>query len=195
MRRTLAIAVLVLVAMCVSTVAFAGEGETLRPRRLGERPRLGQDREEPQGPGGGPMHRGPLAEFLELRMEMIQRLLNTEEGKALREEMKKSVEALQAGRKELHEKIRQEIQGGKNPREVLPQYRDQLKALLKKGLLLRIECHEKLLDLARKNIDKGVDIFHEELRERLRERLGQFRGGERPTPPRPREGGANPFEE
>jgi len=126
----------------------AGEGQAMAPARMGARRAVGR----------------PGARFRR-RKHAARRLLNTGEGKALREEFKKKVEALRNEHKTLHEKIRAELQGDKPPREVLDGYRDDFKALAKKRALLHIEFRESLLALARKNLDKMIEERHKRFRE------------------------------
>jgi len=152
----------------LSAVALAEPGENPFD---GEGPRQGFGARRPGGGRGRKM--------LQRRMRALQHLLNTEEGKALREEFRKTLEGIAAERKALQETIRKEIQGGKAPREVFEAHEAELKALLKKRILAGLEFREKLIALAKKNIDKAVDKMEGRLREwARRRRAGQ--GGEGP---------------
>jgi hypothetical protein len=159
--------VLVLAVVVCGTV-FGAEETVLRPRR----PQFaaeGRGRHGDRGDRGDV--RGRMGRRRRMRRrEPIERLLHSEEGKALREQLRKDLESLHSERKALHEKIREEIKGGKDPKEVLPGYEDDFKALLKKGILLRLEFREKLIALARKNVDKAVDKIHDRVRDGMRRR-------------------------
>ncbi len=169
MKKTLVIAMVVLVAMCVSLSVFAGEDEGLRPRRFGGRPLLGQNREGPQGPGG-PHNQGPFGGFFRGRMQMGRRFFGGEEGKALRDDLleqwKKSKDALQDERKALREKFLGDLHEGKKPREILPEYREQFRALIEKTIRARIEFLQKLLEEIRKNVGRPPAEVRGWLRER-----------------------------
>ena len=165
-RMGIVIGLLAVAGLCAAAFAEQGPGpEQRRPLPGGRRPGLVQH-----------------------RLQAFRALMNTDEGKALRGEMRKAMEALQAERKALHEAIRKDIEGGQKPAEAFKARQDELKALLKKGILLRIEFREKVLALARENVDKAVEKMHEKLRQHAGERrqrlegLRQRRGGEGPGP-------------
>ena len=196
--KNVTVSLLVVLAALIGTNAAAGErGRGTGPRRFGEgRPtRPGQSKAGPHRFGEGrPTRPGQgkpgdrLRARARRRAAIAHRLLNTEAGKTLREELQEKVKALAEEHKALRDAIREEIQGGKKPGEVLPAYRDKLKALLKKRLLLRIEFQEKLLALAKQNVDKAVDKIHEKMRERGKGRLRrrEGKGGDRADRPRDR---------
>jgi len=177
MKKGLKVAAVIVATLLVCAAALAEEGTT---RRRGGRPEFARSRKAgAQQADGRRRPGGP-------RMEMLHKLLNSQEGKALRDQLRKDIESIHADRKALMEKVRAEIEGGKKPQDVLPQYRDQFRALTKKRLLLTIEFREKLLGVARKNVDKAVDTIHQRIRHQMRNRRGKpgEKGGDTDAPRR-----------
>lgn len=158
-KASVKVTVGLVVLIGLSAVALAEPGEN--PVE-GDGPRQGL---RERRPGGG---RG--RKMLQRRMRAAHRLLNTEEGKALREEFRKTLEGIAAERKALLDAIRKDMEGGKNPREAFKERAAELKALMKKRMLAGLEFREKIIALARQNIDKAVDKIHEKLREHAKNR-------------------------
>jgi len=195
-RASLRVLVGLVVMLSLAAAAFAEEGE--RPeggRRRQRRPGMGErGKHRPDmGRPGGQHER--FQRHLRNRMMIMQKLRNTEEGKAEMERLKNTMKELAEERKKLHEAIRDEIKGGKTPKEAFQAHADDLKALMKKGALLRIEHQEKILSIARKYVDKFVDGMHDKMKERARNRMQQMRrrrggkdgeGGDGDRPPHPR---------
>ena len=158
-KARLKVMVGLVVLIGLSAVALAEPGEN--PVE-GEGPRQGLRAHRPGGGRGRKMR--------QRRMRAAHRLLNTEEGKALREEFRKTLEGIAAERKALLDAIRKDIEGGKNRREAFKERVAELKALMKKRMLAGLEYREKIIALARQNIDKAVDKIHERLREHAKNR-------------------------
>lgn len=158
-KASLEVMVGLVVLLGLSAVALAERGEN--PFQ-GEGPRQGL---RAHRPGGG---RG--RKMVQRRMRAVHHLLNTEKGKALREEFRKTLEGIATERKALLDAIRKDIQGGKEPREAFKERAAELKALMKKRMLAGLEFREKIIALARQNIDKAVNRIHEKLREHAKNR-------------------------
>jgi hypothetical protein len=175
----MAIVAAVVFGLVGSVLAEEGENEGRRPRRMGQGQGGGR-----RGPGGqqdgqkgGQDRRGPGGP----RMEMLHRLMQTEEGKALRAEFKKKGEALKAKAEAVRAAIRKDIEGGTKPAEAVKAREAELKSLLKERILLGIELREKMLAIAKQNVDKAVDKISEKMKERHQNRRGG-QDGERRGP-------------
>ena len=184
-----------LVLMLSVAAAFAEEGE--RPEGGGRRrggPEMGERGKRRPGMGQGGQ-RERMSRHMQHRMMVMHKLRNTEEGKAEMERLKNAMKELGEERKKLHEAIRDEIKGGKDPKEAFKAHADDLKALMKKGALLRIEHQEKMLAIAKTYVVKFVDGMEDKMKERAGNRMQQMRrrrggedgdGGDGDRPPRPR---------
>ncbi len=185
-----------ILSLGLAGVAFAEENEGPEGRpEGGRRPRMRQHRRG--GPGGRDRRggqRGPRARMrrrMRHRAIALHKLRNTDEGKAEVERFKTAMKALGEEHKTLRETIRKEIkEGDKDPKEVFESHADELKALAKKGALLRIEHREKMLGVARQNVDKLIDEMHDKMKEhagrRMEGRRGEDGEGDEDRPPRPR---------
>ena len=154
-------------ALGVSAAAFAEEGGEAKGKQRRRKPaqRNARRNVKRRRPRPGPQH----------RMMMQQRLRNTEEGKAEIARFKTAMKAHHEAGKKIHEAIRKEIKDGGEPKAVFAAHAAELKAQMKKGILLNIEHREKMLAVAKKNVDK----FVEEAAKKMQERGQRAKNGKR----------------
>lgn len=175
-RASLRALVGLVVMLSVAAAAFAEEGE--RPeggRRRQGRPGMGERGKRRPGMRRQGEQGDRFRKHMRNRMMVMHKLRNTEEGKAEMERLESAMKELGEARKKLHETIRDEIKGGKDPKEVFAAHADDLKALMKKGALLHIEHQEKMLVIARKYVDKFVDGMHDKMKQHAKNRMQQMR--------------------
>ena len=174
-RASLRVLVGLVLMLSVAAAAFAEEGERPEGGRRRGRPQMGKRGKRRPGMGRPGGQRDRMRRHMRNRMMIMHKLRNTEEGKAEMERLKNAMTELGGERKKLHEAIRDEIKGGKDPKEAFKAHADDLKALMKKCALLRIEHREKMLAIAKTHIDKFVDGMHAKMKEHARNRMQQMR--------------------
>ena len=144
-----AMAVVAVLGLCSAGLAGESDGPRCR-RKSGEGGGGGQHRRK-----GGQQHKGRRGKMQQHRMRAAHRLLNTDTGKALREQFRTDLQALMKQRKAVTDKIREEIKAGKKPSEVLPEYSEDLKAIMKKRTMRSSYVMVVLLDMTGQGSRRG----------------------------------------
>jgi len=163
-----------LVALLAASIAAAADFEFAQPEAK-EKPELHRAREAHRRRGRG-------RQFVKRRkhhMAALHHLRKTEEGKAEIERFRNALKELQEEKKALRQSIHEAIQGGAEPIEALEAHEEESKALMKDGILLRLEHRENMLGIAEDHADEAVAKMWEKLHKHFEQGKGR---GRRPRP-------------